>query len=298
MTLQRSLFDNQIGRRQGFVKTLIIAISLAILAISLVLFSLCVTKPYMGVVLSLGDKGWMVENIDRHGTAFSAGIEEGDMPTKINDQPASLFLGKYEKTASIRLIEQLEVINPNGQTFASDIRTDAQSENSFFEIGSWFVLSAAFFLTGIYIFLKKPNNIAALLLLLCGSVLALSLSSTLAAERLIPLAAHLSVIAPLVGPWLLLHFFLILPEERANLRHDSRIFFIYMIPALALIAYPILGYANGQPLPEFRMFRLFSYGLGFLGVMGIAIYNYVRARLPQAGIFSQGDCHNGRCHGA
>jgi len=273
--------NNLIGKRRKIVNNAIIGVSFFFLVVSLIFFALCATKPYMGAVLSFGEHGWLIESVDRHGTAFSAGIQVGDKPLEVNAQSADTFLQRFEKSGSIRLIEQLKVLQPNGQILSSEINVDPQSRKSFFEIISWFVLSAAFFLTGFYILSKKPDNTAALILLLSGTTLSVALSSTLAAERLIPISSYPAVLAALIGPWLLLHFFLILPDERAWLRNDPRILIIYVIPAIAIVMYPIIGYANGQPLPEFRMFRLLSYGMGFLGVVGVAIYNYVRAQLPQ-----------------
>jgi signal transduction histidine kinase len=123
--------------------------------------------------------------------------------------------------------------------------------------------------------------VAALLLCLCGLTFGLALSGNLAAERSIPAALQLQVIATVTGPWLLLHFFLVLPEERAWLRNNPLVYLIYLPAAITLVLFPLIGYADGQPLPEFRTIRLLEYGAGFLGAAGVAVFNYFRARSPR-----------------
>ena len=115
-----------------------------------------------------------------------------------------------------------------------------------------------------------------MLLCLCGLILGLTLSANMAGERLIPTAFWLSVIAAVIVPWLLLHFFLILPEERSVLRNNPLVYLIYLPAAITLILFPIIGYADGQSLPWFRNLRLLEYGAGLLAVAGVVIFNYFR----------------------
>lgn len=254
--------------------------ALTVIAISLLCFALCVSRPYIGVELVFNNKHWSVESVDGHGLGFVSGIQIGDIPVIVNGEPAAAFLQKYESVGSYRFIRSMEVVDAGGISKAADISTASQPERASVELAVWFALSAVFFGTGYWINFKRPDNTAALVLLVCGAVFSLALSANLAAERLLPLAMQLGIISATIGPWLLLHFFLDLPEERAWLRSDPRQFMVYIVPLIILVLYPFIGVSSGQILPEYRIVRLLGYGLGFLAVVGVAIYNYAQARLP------------------
>ncbi len=273
--------SNPPTKRQRRSNAIFIVFSLGIVSISLLYFTFCVFKPYMGVVLSFQNESWIVESVDTHGLAFASGITTDDEPISVNGQPTDLSLKAFENFGSIRLIEKLQVVHNSSSVITADINTGSQSGKSLGELATWFLLSSVFSITGALIYFRRPNNIAARVLLLCGAIFSLALGANLAAERLFPFSLHLGIIAATIGPWLLLHFFLVLPAERAWLRHDSRIYVIYIIPIVIVGLYPFIGYSNGQILPDFRIFRLLGYGVGFLGVIGVAIYNYARAKLPE-----------------
>ena len=99
----------------------------------------------------------------------------------------------------------------------------------------------------------------------------------MATQIAIPTAVYFEVIATVIGPWLLLHFFLILPDERSWLNKNPLLYLIYVPPVVTLILFPLIGYANGQPVPEFRNIRFLEVGLGLVAVAGVAIFNYIHA---------------------
>ena len=90
-------------------------------------------------------------------------------------------------------------------------------------------------------------------------------------------APYIEVAASLMGPWLLVHFFLVLPEERTGLRSNPRVYLLYLLPVITLILFPLIGYRDGQPVLWFRSLRLFEYGAGFVVAAGVAIFNYAGA---------------------
>ena len=250
-----------------------------ILGISLTFFALSIGKPYMGTVLSMDAQGWIVESVDASGLASEAGINVGDKPIEVNDQPAQTFLDKYEKAGVVfgRLIKELTVIDNYGQQKSVTLENSPLPWKTLIELATWFTACIIFWLTGFYVFFKRPRNLAALLLCICGLAVGLALSGTMAVERAIPTAVWFEIAATVIGPWLLLHFFLILPEERTWLRGNPLVYLIYLPAAITLILFPLIGYADGQPFPGFRTFRLFEYGVGFLAAAGVAIFNYFRA---------------------
>ena len=70
--------------------------------------------------------------------------------------------------------------------------------------------------------------------------------------------------------------FLILPEERTWLLNNPLVYLIYLPAAITLVLFPLVGYADGQPLLWFRTVRMFECGAAFLIAAGVAIFNYFR----------------------
>jgi hypothetical protein len=207
----------------GYKRLLFLLLGLCILAISLTFFALNISKPYIGLELSKGVQGWIVGAVDATGLAKSHNVNVGDKPVEINNQPAQIFLEKYDKVGIVwgPLISELTVVDNNGNFTEIALEGNSQTIVSITELATWFVVCLAFWLTGFYVFFKKPNNTAALILYFSGLVLGLSFSANMAATRPIPAVPYFAVAASLIGPWLLVHFFLVLPEERTCLKTIS-----------------------------------------------------------------------------
>ena len=252
-------------------------LSCGILAVSVTFYALSIGKPYMGVMLSADAKGWVVKMVDTSSVAGQAGIKVGDQPIEINGQPAEVFLEKYQEVGTVfgQSIKDLTVLGDLGQSKVATLEDGSPSRESMIEQIAWLVASLIFWIIGFYVFSRKPRNMAALLLCLCGLMFGLILSANMAGERAIPLALPIAIIATIIGPWLLTHFFLILPEERASLRNNPMVYLIYLPAAVTIILFPLIGYADGQPLPGFRTFRLFEYGAGFVAAASVAVFSYL-----------------------
>ncbi|MGD9143375.1 MAG: ATP-binding protein [Dehalococcoidia bacterium] len=275
----KNKFSELCKGRNRFLLALFLLLTLSILVLSLLFFPLSMDKPYMGVTLSIKNGSWEVSAVDTNGLAIQAGIEAGDKPAEINGQPAPIFLERYEKHGTVYglLITELEVINDDDNLISIALEDASQSWESLTELSTWFIVCIIFWVTSFYIFLKKPDNQAARLFCLCGVVFSLAISSQLAAERVIPTASWSAIISSIIAPWVLLHFFIVLPEERVRLRAAPLVYLIYLPAAVLLILYPLVGYADGQPLMGFRIVRLIEYHIGFIAVAIIAVLNYVRA---------------------
>jgi len=271
-----NIFYRPLTDREQLRIVLFALFAFCILAVSLTFFALSIGKPYMGIRISNNNQGWAVEIADANGSASEAGIREGDRPVEVNGQPAQMFLEKYEKDSVIfgLLIRELTVVDDHGQLKSIALKDSSLSLQSLISQIIMSITCLVFWITGFYVFFKRPKNIAALLLCSCGLALGLSLGGNIAAERAIPTAVHWEIVASTVGPWLLLHFFLVLPEERTRLRANSLVYLIYLPAILTLVFYPLIGYADGQPLPLFRSIRWFEIGVGFLAAAGVAVFNY------------------------
>ncbi len=268
-----------IKNRRRCIIILFSFIVLSALAVSIIFFALSIDRPYIGAILTLDEQGWSVVSIDPSGLATQAGISIGDKPIEINNQPAQDFLRTYEKAGTVfgLPISKLSVVDDTGQVKLADIKNSHPSSQHLVELTILFFVCLVFWIVGFYVLFKKPWHTPALLLCLCGAIFGLAISAGIATETAIPSALHFQVAAAIIGPWLLLHFFLVLPEERIWVRNNHLIYLIYLPPAITLILYPIIGYADGQPLPWFRSFRLLEYGAGFTAIAGVVIFNYFRA---------------------
>lgn len=279
MSQSDNIFYRLTTDRKRFKVFLFSLSAFCILAASLTFFTLSMGEPYMGTTLSIDEKGWVVKDVYPNSLASQAGIRVGDQPIEINGQLAGTFLEKYRSVGTVlsMLIRELTVVDEYGQLKSVSLQDGSPTWQSMIEPVTWLIVSFIFWITGFYVFLKRPRNMAALLLCLCGLFFGLTLSATLAGERAIPIAPQLAVVATVIGPWLLLHFFLVLPEERTSLHNNALVYLIYLPPAITLVLFPLIGYADGQPLPEFRSFRLLEYGVVFLATVGVAIFNYFHA---------------------
>jgi signal transduction histidine kinase len=253
--------------------------ALCILAVSLTFFTSSIGRPYMGIKLSLNDGVWTVVIEDNSGLASSSGIREGNRPVEINGQLAEVFLEKYENAGIVlgRLIEELTVSDEQGQMKSVALKDSPVSWQYVIAQIMWLFVCLIFWIIGFYVFLKKTKSAAAFLLSLFGLALGVILSANMAVEREIPTALWFEVAASVIGPWLLLHFFIVLPEERTRLRNSLLVYLIYLPAAITLMLFPLIGYADGQPLPVFRSIRMLEYGFGFLAASGVAVFNYLHS---------------------
>jgi signal transduction histidine kinase len=274
----------KLGKDRGQLRLVLFSLfAFCVLVVSLFFFALSIGKPYMGTMLSMNNQGWTVGNVDSNGIAVQAGIREGDRPIEINGQPADIFLEKYEKASVVfgRLITELTVVDEQGQLKSVDLKDSSPSRENVIELATLFFVCIITWIIGFYVFFKRPKNIAALLLCLGGLTIGLAFGANVAATRAIPTSAYFEVTASVIGPWLLLHFFLILPEERSWLRQNPLVYLIYLPAAITLVLFPLIGYADGQPVLWFRSFRLLEFGVGLLAAAGVAVFNYFHAVYPR-----------------
>ena len=276
MSHSNNIFHRMIKDHERLKVVLFSLFAFCILSVSLMFFALSVGKPYMGIILSMDTQGWTVESVDTNGLASQAGIREGDKPIEINRQSAELFLEKYEKSGLVfgMALRELTVIDERGQLKSAALKDSSASLQWVIEQITWFIVCLISWVIGFYVFFKKPRNVAALLLCLCTLLFGLALSGNLAADRAIPAALHLEVAAAVISPWLLFHFFLILPRERTVFRNKPLVYLIYLPAAIILVLFLLIGYANGQPVQWFRTLRLLAYGAGFLAAAGVATFDY------------------------
>lgn len=276
-------FNSTIENTHNKQKFIFIFLGICIIALSVVFFALSINKSYIGATFALTDDGWLIHSVDPSGIAGQIGISENDKPIEINGQDAELFLKDFEEDGQCVgiTVTELTVITTGDEIISITSDSSSPSLQLIGETSAFFLLCVIFWVTSFYVYIKKPDNTAAILLFLCSIAFGLALSANVAGLRVIPTSVHLSVISMVIAPWLLLHFFIALPVEREQQSRNPLIFLIYIIPLITIIIYFFIGHINEEPSTTFRSLRLLEFGAGFVLAIGMAIYNYVSAISPK-----------------
>jgi len=273
--LGRVFYESLTGHK-WIVVILFSFFALCILAVSLTFFALSLGKPYIGITLSMNNEGWAVSSVDTIGLANQDGINEGDRPIEINGQPAQVFLERYKNTSVVfsTIIKELTVVDDIGQLKSVTLQGGSSTWQSVAAQTARFAVTLVFWITGFYVLLKKPRNVVAQLLCLSGILFGLIMSSNMAGEIEVPATFQLNIIATIISPWLLLHLFLVFPEERVWLHNKPLLYLIYLPAVVTLILFFMVGHVDDQPVQWFRNVRVIEIGAVFLAVIGVAIFNY------------------------
>jgi signal transduction histidine kinase len=244
-----------------------------IIAVSLAFFFLSLGKPTVGIELSLVNGEWLVSNVNSTGLASQAGVHIGDRPVEVNYQPAQIFLEPYTRAGKIdaRLINEVGFLNSQGQLIKVS-RDEVQFFGPAFMVQlSTITFCLIFWVMGLYVFFRGKKNSPELLLGLGSLIFGLMLCTNLDGTQQV--ANQVSIVLAIIGPWLFLHFFLILPEERSGLRRNPWLYLIYLPPAITMVLFFLMGWDQGQPAPGFRNVRFLEIGIGLAATLGVAVFN-------------------------
>jgi signal transduction histidine kinase len=257
--------------------------SVLLIAITLTYFATSYGKPIMGLVLVYDNNRWTVENVENDGIGIIAGIKRGDVPIQVNGQPADQFLNRYVDEGRVFgvVIQQIEVSGLDGQTKVADIEGSSVPLSNVIEIILLLINCIIFWSVGLFVYFKRPDNPAAVLLALTGLVFSLIVGSQVAGERGVFAALQISVVSSLLTGWILLHFFLVLPEERVKFRRSRLTLLIYVVPFISIFFFLLIGVRDGQPLPWYYTLRMIEYALVMLGILAVAVINFNRAKSPR-----------------
>ncbi len=260
-------------------KVVFLLISLCLLITSLTFFVLSIGRPFMGFTLIMTTDGWTVKSVDLYGVASQVSISEGDRPLMIDNRSAESILEEYNKSGLVvsMVFKQLTVVDQNGRLKSAALGDGTLSWRGMLQQLTWLFVSLIFWIVGFYAFLKRPKVVASILLCLVGLFFGLMLSSNMMLNAGLSKAAYIQILTLTIGPWLLLHFFLVLPEERAWLNSRPWIYSVYIVPVITLVLIPFIGLVNDQPVLWFLNVRYIEAGIGFLAATGAAVFNYFRA---------------------
>ncbi|MBN1190436.1 MAG: hypothetical protein JXA46_11835 [Dehalococcoidales bacterium] len=255
-------------------------LALATTAFCVYLFAISLGHPYMGLDLIYEDREWKVSSLDANGIAGQNGVKNGYRPLEVNGQPADVFLQKYESAGMAYgpLIHSLTVIDVEGETISLSLDDFYPFRPAIIVQTTIFIVCLFFWITGFFVFFRRPRSKAARLLCSIGLTTGTLLCGNIAGELNIQAGVILSILSSIAGPWLLLHFFLVLPEEREWARNDPKVNLIYVVPLVTIILFLFFGLSDGMPLPGFRIARFLEIGIGLAAVAVLLGYNLARAR--------------------
>jgi two-component system sensor histidine kinase ComP len=262
-------------------KTIIFILAFILIGVSCLYFSFSIGKPIMGIDLEFINGSWTVSSEDPNGIAPRAGIKIGDVAVSVNGQPADEYLSEEEVIYG-RNIQQIEITDSTGSLQSISLQDYTQPWQNKLEIIILFLTCVIFWATGLFVFAKIPHKQPATLLLLTSLVFGLTVCANMALERYASIAAsQIGAIGAIIGPWLLFHFFLVLPEERTGIRNNHLTYLIYLPAVVLSLLFVLIGFENGQAIPSFRTVRLIAIVLGFLAVLTVVIFNFRRAVSPR-----------------
>lgn len=207
------------------------------------------TEPTDGVIWEESPEGLTAIHVETDSPAYFAGIQKGDVLYKINDNPVHT---KIDVSKNLWIAESsnqkviYEIIHEGDQIFPS--------LNYISKIGTnliYFFLVLIGLTTialGLIVFLnsKKPFSLPYVFFFLISLVLYsfYTFSPTGQLNVLDSLFYWLDKIAFLIFPPLLLHFFIIFPKRKKDLKHALSSVYILYIPAAVLLLAKIFIYAS------------------------------------------------------
>jgi len=251
----------------------LLILGLLVIGACIFIFSLCVTRPYIGTDVEYKDGAWVVTFVDYGGLAADNGIQPGDSVVEVDGRPAEELTGDILRPSSA-----LKVVSQGGEEKLITVSGGTPSSAALFEPISFFIISIMLWSIGFLVFIKRPESKQALLFYLLTLIIGVALTALPAAIREILGMRELEVIAALSIPPLFLHFFLTFPKERRIIWHGKNVMPLVYLPALILlILYATFGYKDQIFFTWFRWIILAYLGLGlFLGT-AILVHSYLIA---------------------
>ena len=207
------------------------------------------TEPTDGVIWEERPEGLTAIQVERDSPAYLAGIQKGDILYKINDNPVRT---KIDVSKNLWIAESsnrkviYEIIHEGDQIFPSLNYISKIGTNLiyFFLV----LIGLTTIVLGLIVFLnsKKPFSLPYVFFFLISLVLYsfYTFSPTGQLNVLDSLFYWLDKIAFLVFPPLLLHFFVIFPKRKKDLKSRLSSIYILYLPALALLLAKIFIYAS------------------------------------------------------
>lgn len=263
----------------GLSGWLLLTFAIAGLVIA-VLFSIpSVTRPYVGVDLSLQGDSWAVQWVDVSGLAKDAGIVVGERVQAVNGV-LSEDLRTGDTIIRARDIRSLEVVSAGGITKSVDASSSPIPAAQLTESVLYCFIGLAFWLIAGIAYVKKPASAAVRGLFLLGVFVAIGLPATSAQERGVIFAVQAEFASLLaIGP-LFASFFLMFPSSRWQTRWTSCL--VYLPSLSALVLFLVMhGEAHTDFWSRVIVLPILSIGLlvGLVSLVHSSIgAGYVRAR--------------------
>ncbi len=268
---------------RSWPRILFLILGLVSIGLALSFFVGSLSHPYVGVEGVLEEGRWVIGTVDRSGLAHEAGIEPGDAIVAINGQPMEQF-SQGLTFISARAIDELTVVNSAGELQSVTTAGSRLPSSAVTESISFFAISVAFWLAGLFVLLRKPDvRLARLLCLLCFAI-AVAVVAPLVGVRDILWGPHIEIASYLLLSPLFLHFSLLFPRDQEPSGYSRYLpAALYVLSAIIMLCYASFGYRAAILYPWFRIVILADLLLGLaLGVIALGRNyfgtDFVRAR--------------------
>jgi hypothetical protein len=251
----------------------LLILGLLVIGACIFIFSLCVSRPYIGTDVEYKDGAWVVTFVEFGSLAADNGIKQGDSVIEVDGQPTEQLTGEILRPASA-----LKVVSQGGEEKLITVSGGTPSSAALFEPISFFIISILLWSIGFLVFIKRPESKQALLFYLLTLTIGVALITVPGATRELLGMRALQTITFVLVSTLYFHFFLTFPKERRIIWHGKNIMPLIYLPAIILlILYATFGYKDQIFFTWFRYAILGYLGLGLLLGTAILIHSYLIA---------------------
>jgi len=268
--------------RLSFWRPLLLVAGVVSLIAAVALFSVSISRPYIGVSVRFQEPGvWVVSATDYGGLAHAAGIAHGDVVLAVNGESIEEVVTHHGRLPAGG-IRELEVIDSAGTKTTVSVAGAAPLREGLYVPISRLILGVAFWVTGIVVYAKRPDQKAALPLYLLGLTVPVGLMAIVATTRWGTWTQTLEVITYVLITGSLLHFFMQFPREKHLVARHPRILYLCYVPGIVPLSLLFLFGQDWLLFDSHVRAPLLGYlGVGALVGVGIVAHSYLRPASPR-----------------
>jgi diguanylate cyclase (GGDEF)-like protein len=266
----------------SFWHPILLAAGVASLVASVALFSVSISRPFVGASIRYQEEGiWVVGETDYGGLAREAGIAAGDVVLAVNGQSVEELTQAHGRLTPGG-IRELTVIDDAGVERAVSVAGAAPSGEGLHTPIGLLILGVAFWGTGMIVYIKRPRHKAVLPLYLLGLTIPVGLMAVTATSRWSTDTLLLEYVMYVLISGLLVHFFLQFPREKRLVTRHPRILYLCYVPAIVPLC---LFFLFGQSWHHFESYVRAPF-LGYLSLAALVAavslgHSYVKPHSQQ-----------------
>lgn len=266
----------------SFLRPILLAAGVASLVATLVLFSVSISRPFVGVSIRPEENGvWVVDETDYTGLAQDAGIAPGDVVLAVNGQSVEEFTEAHGRLPPGG-IRELRVVDNAGTEKAVSVAEGAPSAEGLYAPAGFLILGLAFWITGFMAYVKRVRRKGVLPLYLLGLTVPLGLMAAIATSRWSAGTLTLQFIAYVLISGLLMHFFLQFPHENSLVARYPALLYLCYAPGVVPLCLFFVFCQNWDLFESCARAPVFAYfSFGAVVAAASLTHSYVRPHSRQ-----------------